>query len=119
MSYNFPNYITENQVFLEKLSKTKSRKKFEYLLSNATSEQILAITEIVHNILKGNCQLRRSRRIKLAKNADYYRKIARSKTEKGALKNIQSGGQLGVLGAVLAPILSILSQSILDKALKK
>ena len=119
MSYNIPKYIVENQEFLKKLSKTKSKNTFERLLINATSDQILAIAEIIHNILKGNCPLREDKRRSLAKNADYYRKIARSKSEKTALKNIQSGGQLGLLSAVLAPILSILSQSVLDKALNK
>ena len=116
MSYNFPKYIVENQEFLKKLSKTKSKNTFERLLVNATSDQILAISEIIHNILKGNCPLRKDRRRRLAKNANYYRKIARSKSEKTALKNIQSGVQLNLLSAVLAPILS---QSVLDKALNK
>ncbi|HKX45762.1 MAG TPA: hypothetical protein VJP77_03605 [Planctomycetota bacterium] len=117
--YKFPDYILENREFLRKIVKTRSKNQFNNLLATANTDQILAITEIIHNILQGSVPLSRLKRTKLAKNADYYRKIAKSKNRKRAIENIQSGSGIGLLSAVLAPVLSILSQGILERALNK
>ena len=117
--YKFPDYILENREFLQKIVKTRSKNQFNNLLATANTNQILAITEIIHNILQGSVPLSRLKRAKLAKNADYYRKIAKSKSRKRAIENIQSGSGIGLLSAVLAPVLSILSQGILERALNK
>ena len=115
----FPDYILQNREFLRIIAKTRSKNQFNNLLITANTDQILAITEIIHNILQGSVPLSKLKRIKLAKNADYYRKIAKSKSRKGAIENIQSGGGIGLLSAILAPVLSILSQGILERALNK
>ena len=81
--YKFPDYILENREFLQKIVKTRSKNQFNNLLATANKNQILAITEIIHNILQGSVPLSRLKRKKLAKNADYYRKIAKVKVEKG------------------------------------
>jgi hypothetical protein len=117
--YEFPTYINENIEFFKKLATTKSdRKKYNYL-NSATPDQILAIVEICANILKSNFELNLRQRRKLAKYAEYYRSIARSRTQKTARHRIQYGGQAIALASILAPILGSLAQHVLDKTLLK
>ena len=66
--------------------------------------------------MKGSKLVNNKQKNKLAKNADFYRTIAKSKTVKTARNRIQQGGQFA-LAALLAPILSELAQHLLDKAL--
>jgi hypothetical protein len=116
--YNFPPYISENLHFLNKLAKSKSDKRRHTLLLRATPDQILSIVEISYNILKSNFVLTNRQKQRLAQFAEYYRHLARSKTEKTARHRIQEGGQLAIT-ALLAPVLSELAQTLLDKALHK
>ena len=116
--YNFSPTITSNVEFLNKLVKTKSSKRKHSLLLAATQEQILAIVEISANILKNNFVLTNRQKRKLSQYAELYRSIARSRTEPTARQRIQSGGQLAI-AALLAPVLSFLAQSLLDRAIKK
>ena len=68
MSYDFPNYIANNNEFLNKLSKTKSEKRKNKYISEASKEQILALVEIIVNILKGNFPLKKkSKALKFCK----------------------------------------------------
>lgn len=117
--YEFPAYIKENSDFFKKLSRTKSDKKKYKYLSSASPDQILAIVEICANILKSNFELNLRQRRKLSKYAEYYRTIARSRTEKTARHRIQHGGQAIALASILAPILGSLAQHVLDKTLLK
>lgn len=112
--YQFSPYIRDNEAFLRKLASTKSDKRKNQLIKSASGDQILAILEIIHNILKTNLVLTHSQRRKLAKYADYYRSIARSRTEKSARKRIQEGSGIA-LGAILIPALSILAQHLFEK----
>ena len=114
--YEFPEYIKENSDFLRKVSKTKSEKNTLKYLKSANADQILAIVEIC---TKANFKLNTRQRRKLATFADYYRAIARSRTERTARHRIQHGGQVGALAAILAPVLGSLAQHILDKTLLK
>ena len=113
--HNYSDYIVDNLEYLQKLSKTKSIKKKKDLLLKATSDQILAIVEIIVNVLKSNYILSKRQKTKLSKNADYYRAIARSRTEKTARKRIQEGG--GPELAILVPILSVLADQLMKKVL--
>lgn len=112
--YNFSPYITSNAQFLNKLAKTKSDRRKHSLLLKATPEQVLAIVEISANILKNNFSLTIRQRKRLAKFAETYRAIARSRTERTARQRIQQGGQLAI-ASLLAPVLSALAQHLLDK----
>ena len=114
--YEFSPYIKENTAFLKKLASTRSEEKKNELIKNATVEQILAIVEICANILKFNFTLNSSQRKKLAKYADYYRSIARSRTDKTARKRIQQGRGIA-LAAVLIPVLSVLAEHLLKKVI--
>jgi hypothetical protein len=112
--YEFSPYIKENVEFLQKLASTKSEKKKNALLLNASAEQILAIVEICANILKFNFALTKPQKRKLARYADFYRSIARSKTEKGARNRIQQGSGIA-LGAILVPVLAELAAHLVQK----
>ena len=116
--YEFTPTITSNAEFLNKLAKTKSNKRKHALLVSAAPDQILAIVEISANILKNNFVLTNRQKKRLAKHAELYRSIARSRTEATAKKRIQEGGQLAI-AALVAPVISTLAQSLLDKALRK
>lgn len=114
--YKFSPYIGENLKFLQKLAKTRSDPKKKALILKASSDQILAIVEICINILKSKFTLTPLQRKKLALYAEYYRKIARTRTEKSARKRIQEGSGVA-LGAVLVPVLSVIAQHLLEKVL--
>jgi len=114
--YKFSPYIEANHEFLKRLAKTKSDHKKHSLLVKATPDQILAIVEICANILKNNFILTNPQRKRLANYAEYYRSIARSRTEHTARHRIQQGGQLAI-ATLLAPVLSVLAQSLLDKVI--
>lgn len=117
--YNFPEYISKNSEYLKQFSKTKSSRKRQRLLQEADREKLLAIVEICSNILKGNIPLNARQRRRLAASADFYRGIARARSEKTARHRIQTGGQLGALAAIVAPILGQLAQHVLERALAK
>lgn len=112
--YEFSPYIRENSEFLKKIASTKSDRKKDELLKTASADQILALVEICANILKFNFKLNKRQRKRLAKYADYYRSIARSRTEKTARKRLQEGSGIA-LGAILVPVLSVLAQHLLEK----
>ena len=113
--YNFSNYIKNNCEFLQKLAKTKSERKKQKYISIADRDKLLAIVEICTNILKANFPLKNHQRKKLSRNAEYYRKISRARTEKSARNRIQTVAV--ALAAILAPVLGSLAQHILDKTL--
>ena len=118
MLYKFSPYIRSNYQFLNKLAKTRSDRKKHSLILEATPEQILSIVEICANILKSNFVLNTSQKNRLARYADYYRAIARSRTERSARNRIQQGGQLAI-ASLLAPVLSVVAQTLLDKLITK
>ena len=117
--YIFPDYIKNNQKFLQTLAKTKSEKKKDRHLKEADFDKILAIAEIFLNVLKGRIPLKNHHRKKLSKNAEFYRQVVRSRTEKTARSRLQKGGSVTALSAILIPVLGALGQALLDKTLKK
>jgi len=119
MHIEYPAYILENRQFLQQIANTKSEKTIAKLLKTANTEQILAIAEIIHNILQSNILLQERQRRKLAKNADYYRHLNRSRSETSFRKKLQKGGQIGAIAAIIAPVLSAIAQQILDRTLSK
>jgi hypothetical protein len=116
--YDFSPYIRENSEFFTKLAATKSDKKKNDLLKGASAEQILGLVEICANILKFNFRLNRRQRRRLALYADYYRAIARSRSERTARHRLQQGSGIA-LGAILAPILTVLAEQLLQKVVAK
>jgi hypothetical protein len=118
MNYKFSPYIRENYQFLNKLAKTRSDNKKYHLILQATPEQILSIVEICANILRSNFVLNTRQKRRLARYAEYYRAIARARTENTARKRIQQGGQLAI-ATLLAPVLSAVAQTVLDKVIHR
>lgn len=114
--YQFSPYVKENLSFLQQLAKTKSDKKKNTLILNANADQILAIVEICANILRYNFILTPRQKRKLIKFADYYRSIARARTEPTARRRIQQGSGLA-LGAILLPIVGALAEHFVKKLL--
>ena len=114
MSYNYSPYVRENFEFLKRLSKTSSDKRKNALLLTASADQILAIVEICANVLKHNFTLSKRQKRKLIRFADFYRAIARSRTEKTARKRLQEGGS-PALAAILIPVLGALAEHIIHK----
>jgi pyruvate formate-lyase activating enzyme-like uncharacterized protein len=117
--YEFPEYIKNNREFFHQFAKTKSQRKRTKLLGEADREKLLAIVEICSNILKGKIPLNPRQRRRLADSAQFYRSIARSRSERTARHRIQTGGSLGALAAILSPILGVLAQHVLDRTLAK
>jgi pyruvate formate-lyase activating enzyme-like uncharacterized protein len=117
--YDFPEYIKNNREFLGQISKSKSQSKRRKLLNEADREKLLAIVEICSNILKGKIPLNNRQRKRLAESANFYRSIARARSERTARYRIQTGGSLGALAAILSPLLGVLAQHVLDKTLGK
>lgn len=115
----FPQHIGDNKEFLNKLAKTRSQQKFIQIVRNANDEQLLAIVDICYNIIRGNLNLKNKNRKKLAGSGDYYRAISRSRSPKTAQTRIQTGGNPGLIAAIVAPVLGALAQTLLDKALSK
>ncbi|KAL7075855.1 hypothetical protein ACQ4LE_005198 [Meloidogyne hapla] len=113
-TYNYSPYVKENFEFLQRLSKTSSDKKKNALILSASADQILAIVEICANILKHNFTLSRRQRKKLVQFADFYRAIARTRTEKSARNRIQQGGS-AALAAILVPVLGALAEHIIHR----
>lgn len=112
--YKFSSEVKENTAFLKKLASTRSEQKKNELIENATADQILAIVEICANILSFSFKLTNKQKRRLAQYADFYREIAKSRSEKTARKRIQQGSGIA-LGAVLIPVLSVLAQHLLEK----
>jgi hypothetical protein len=112
--YSYSPYIRENVDFLKQLGATKSDRKKNALLLQATSDQILAIVEICANVLKFNFSLTGKQKRKLAKFADYYRALSRARTERSARNRLQQGSGVA-LAAILAPIVGALAERLIQK----
>ena len=117
MTYDFPPHIINNKDFLQKISKTRSEHRKNKYLEEATFDQILALVEIIRNILKGNISLHKNIYLKhLSQFADYYRAVSNSRSEQAARRKLQSGGAIPI-AAIIAPVIGAIAQHILDKTL--
>ena len=112
--YNYSPYIKENLEFLQKLAKTRSDRKKNTILINASADQILAIVEICANILKFNFTLTKRQKRKLIKFADFYRTLARTRSEKTARRKLQEGSGIAI-GTLLIPVLTTLASHLIEK----
>jgi hypothetical protein len=115
----YPDYLIKNQDFLQKICRTKSNKRLAKLLKTASEDQLLAVVDICHNIIKGNLNIKNSQRKKLARSGDYYRAISKARSPQTAKNRIQKGGNIGLISAIIAPVLGALAQNLLDKVINK
>lgn len=93
----------QNFDFLRSLCRTKSCKKSNRLIANASDEQLLTIVEIALNILKTRFPLKETQRRKLVPLADLVRKLSRSRSARNARLIVQKGGN-PLLSALLLPV---------------
>jgi len=99
--------------FLSLLSKSKNNKKRRnQLLSIATPSELLAISEICHNLLKGNLPLKKPQQKKLEKYRKVLHKLSQRKTNKDTKKRMLQRQQGGFFGALLPVAISALSSII-------
>jgi hypothetical protein len=86
------------------------------LLQGATCAELLSLTEISSNILRGKFNLSSRQKKKILPHASYIRRLGALRSEKGARKFVknQTGGQ-AVLGALLAPILIEAARHLISK----
>lgn len=117
MKVDYSPYIRENVDFLQQLASTRSDRKKNTLLLNSTADQILAIVEICANVLKFNFPLTRKQKRRLIKYADFYRSIARVRTEKSARHRLQEGGAIPI-AAILTPVLIALAEHAVSRFVK-
>lgn len=100
--------VRDNIDFLKKLSKTRSLKKKEYLLNNATNQQLLCLVEIALNVTKSRFILRNKQKQKLLPYANTIRNLSRARTPKAAKNVLQIGNGLPFLH-LLVPIITAAS----------
>lgn len=98
--------------FLSLLSKSRNKKRRNQLLSIATPSELLAISEICHNLLKGNLPLKNLQQKKLEKYKKVLRKLSQRKTNKDTKKRMLQRQQGGFFSALLPVAISALSSII-------
>lgn len=110
--------VTRNSTFLHSLARTKSFRKRRRLLKNADANQLLSLVEICLNILCSRFKLTTRQKKRLMPYADFVRRLARKRTERGARKIlVQKGSGLGgVFAALLTPVLIELARSFATKS---
>src|SRR4030088_3621710 len=96
--------VYNNLKFLQTIVKTKSEKKRRRLLRLATTAELLTIVEIAINIIKARFLLTTRQRNRLVPYVEYIRRLSRARSESGARKIVQKGGNLGLV-ALLTPII--------------
>lgn len=91
------------------------------MLKHATADQLLALVEICLNILNSQFRLTTRQRSRLLPYADFLRKLARRRTERGARKHlVQTGSGIGGLfAALLTPVLLDLARNAINSSSEK
>lgn len=87
------------------------------IIKSANPELINCISDICHNILRGNLKLTTSQKQKLMKYKNNIRKIANKKsTQKSKKELIQKGGFLAsILGPLVGSLLGPLTKGIFNR----
>ena len=96
--------VSRNFLFLNKLAKTKSEKKRDHLLKNATPQELATIVEIAHNVVKSRFKLSPAKKRKLVPYATPIRELSRSRTITSAKRVLQNGRGFP-LASLLIPVL--------------
>lgn len=88
--------INNHTAFLTLTAETPSRGQRKALLNSATKEQVLALSEIAHNLLQGNIQLGVESKSRLRKFKSLYRRLGQIKSSISARKRIICHNYLGI-----------------------
>ena len=97
--------ICNNIEFLKKLSRSKSEIKRRSILKTATNCEILSLVESALNIVKGRFCLTTRQKTRIDPYKNFVRKLARTRSERGARKLVQKGGGIGAFAPFLIPII--------------
>jgi len=99
---------TFEKVRILSLATPKARKQ---LIQNADRETVNCVSECCMNVLKGNVPLTPKEKARLSKHRSHLHTVARKSTSLRDKKTIIQKG--GFLGALLAPIVSLLGGLLL------
>lgn len=110
------NRLQRNITYLDVLAKTKPSTRTA-IIENADKDLIICLCECALNILNGNIPLDRDQFNKLLKHKEQIRLLASKKLKHADRKEIIQNG--GFLPALLAPILGIAGQLLVDAIVKK
>lgn len=121
--------VMRNFEFLNKLARSKSKKRIELMIRHATPDELLAIVEICSHILSADFSLTSKQIERLKPYAHFVRRLKRVRGDQGARRVIQEGsgliaqkaarryyrqkGGIGFLASVLIPVLVEAASSLL------
>ena len=105
--------VLSNKEFLTQLCRTKSERKRRRMISNASTEQLLAVAEVALNVLKGRLPLTNTQRERLIPYANFVRRLSRVRSAAGARRVIQIGGG-PFLVSLIAPILLEIGRALIN-----
>lgn len=106
--------VLDNFTFLKQICKTRSSKRQNKLITDASTDQLLALVEVCSNILKGQFKLSDRQKNKIIPFAPTLRKLSRARSDKGARRIVQSGGA-ALIPALLAPVLFHAAQHLIQR----
>ena len=109
--------VLENYDFLRKIAKSKSEKKRLSKLRNASKDELLSLVEVASNVLSSNFSLNNRQKERLVPHAEYIRKLARSRSEIGARKVVQTGNG-AFLASLLIPVVTEAARLLLTNSSK-
>src|SRR4051812_4537024 len=104
--------IYENSEYLKNLLRTKSIRRRRQLLKEISLPQLLAITEICHNILMNCFKLTTRQKNRMLPYADFIRRQGRIRTERGARSLILKKGNelhIDLFPSLLTPIIKFIN----------
>lgn len=110
------NRLQRNITYLDVLAKTKPVTR-KAILAHADKDLITCLCECALNILNGNVPLDSAQFNKLKKHKEQIRQLASKNLKHADRKEIIQNG--GFLPALLAPILGIAGQLLVDAITKK
>jgi hypothetical protein len=115
MSTEIGPIVGENFNFIKSLAKTRSKRKRKRLLKQATTAELLSISEICLNLVRQRFLLTTRQKRRIFPYADFVRRMSRVRSERGAKQIVQKGNGLGLglFPAILTPIILEIARSIL------
>ena len=96
--------IFNNIDFLKRIVRSKSQRKQKHFLKKATTGELLAIVEAALNIVKSRIRLTTRQKHRIIPHAEYIRRLARIRSERGAKRLVQKGAGFPI-AAILTPII--------------
>ena len=111
--------LAANARFVKTLATARSRQRRKHLISNANTNQILALVEIALNLLRGRVPIRANQKQRLGIHASDIRHLARVRSDKAARNVLLRSEQQGSGPFAVASIISRLAVPFLIDALSR